>query len=279
MLEQKQIKIAILDLYEGKENQGMRCIREIINQFSEQVDAEVVWDEFEVRLNNKLPGLDYDIYISSGGPGNPTESINDNWDKQWCNWLTNIMHHNNDIQNESKKFVFFICHSFQLASRHLQIGNVCARKSNSFGVFPIHVQAAGMQEPIFSGLADPFYAVDSRDYQVIEPNDDILQQLGASILCIEKDRPHIPLERAIMGLRFNDYMVGTQFHPEADAVGMRKHLLTEEKKKQVIEQHGLEKWESMINHLEDPDKIMLTHAHILPNFLHQSVEQLMTVEV
>jgi hypothetical protein len=29
------IRIAILDLYEGQPNQGMRCLREIINQWSE----------------------------------------------------------------------------------------------------------------------------------------------------------------------------------------------------------------------------------------------------
>jgi hypothetical protein len=35
----------------------------------------------------------------------------------------------------------------------------------------------------------------------------------------------------------------------------------------VIENYGLEKWESMIDQLNDPDKISLTYSHILPNFL------------
>ena len=30
-------------------------------------------------------------------------------------------------------------------------------------------------KPVFEGLADPFYAVDSRDYQVIQPNHDLLR--------------------------------------------------------------------------------------------------------
>ena len=54
--------------------------------------------------------------------------------------------------------------------------------------------------------------------------------MGASILCIEKSRPHVPYERAIMAMRFNEYMIGTQFHPEADAAGMSIHLQTEEKR-------------------------------------------------
>ena len=55
---------------------------------------------------------------------------------------------------------------------------------------------------------------------------------------------------------------------------MRMHLQTEEKKKTVIENHGEEKWQSMIDQLPDPDKILWTYNHILPNFLHISMEQL-----
>jgi hypothetical protein len=81
----------------------------------------------------------------------------------------------------------------------------------------------------------------------------------------------VPLERAIMGLRFNDYMVGTQFHPEADAPGMSRYLQRPDKKQMVIKNHGLEKWQSMIEQLNDPDKILYTYSHILPNFLDLSL--------
>ena len=54
---------------------------------------------------------------------------------------------------------------------------------------------------------------------------------------------------------------------------------TEEKKKTVIENYGEEKWRSMITHLNDPEKIMWTYAHILPNFLLHAVENLQLVEV
>lgn len=131
-----------------------------------------------------------------------------------------------------------------------------------------------MEEPVFEGLNDPFYAVDSRDYQVIQPHHDLLHQMGASVLCIEKSRPHVPYERAVMAIRFNDYMIGTQFHPEADPVGMSLHLQTEEKRQTVIENHGEEKLRSMLDQLEDPDKIMWTQTHVLPNFLNQAIGML-----
>lgn len=128
-------------------------------------------------------------------------------------------------------------------------------------------------------MADPFYAVDSRDWQVIEPNHNKLREMGGNILCIEKERSHIPLERAIMAIRFNEYFFGTQFHPEADAIGMSMYLQTDAKKKTVVDNYGIEKWQSMIDHLTDPDKILWTYSHILPNFLNTAIMNLQPVQV
>jgi len=275
----KPVRVAILDLYEGVANQGMRCIREILNQFAELNQLDLHWDEFEVRLEKKVPGLDYDIYISSGGPGSPLDSIDSEWEKVYFDWLSSVEKYNSNEANVQKKQVFFICHSFQLVCRHYAIADVTKRKSTAFGVFPMHYLSDAENEPIFEGLKDPFYAVDSRDFQVVQPHQHTMKKMGASILAIEKARPHVPYERAVMAVRFNEHMIGTQFHPEADAIGMSLYLQTEEKKKTVIENHGIEKWQSMIDHLNDPDKIMSTYAHILPNFLHNSVNKLQPVEV
>lgn len=226
------IRIAILDLYEGHPNQGMRCIREIINHWSEYHQLDVEWDEFEVRQLCEVPDTTYDIYISSGGPGSPLESIGSEWEKVYFQWLTSIEQWNADPLNTSKKFVFFICHSFELVCRHYGIGQIAKRKSTAFGVFPVHVLPAGQADIVYQGLHDPFYVVDSRDWQVVHPDFDRLADMGAQVLCIEKYRPHVPYAQAIMGVRINAYMMGTQFHPEADAVGMSMYLQTEEKRKQ-----------------------------------------------
>lgn len=266
--EKRTIKVAILDLYEGVANQGMRCIRAILKEWAESNDLDLHTVEFDVRLKNDLPDTSYDIYISSGGPGDPLATRYEDWDRSWCRWLDEMERWNNNPDNQQKKYIFFICHSFQLASRYFNAGLVCKRKSTSFGVFPIHMLDAGKEEVVFDGLKDPFYAVDSRDYQVIQPNHVLLNKMGARVLCIEKSRPHVPYERAVMGIRFNDYMIGTQFHPEADASGMTMYLNTEEKRKTVIENHGEAKLESMLDHLGDPDKIVWTYSHVLPNFLN-----------
>lgn len=271
--EKNKISIAILDLNNGHENQGMRCLRDITRHWGEANDYDLFIEEFDVRVKNEVPGTDFDVYISSGGPGSPLDSKESEWEKLYFNWLHKIEKWNNDESNLEKKHVFFICHSFQLVCRHYNIANVNKRKSTSFGVFPIHLMHEGNGEVVFEGLKDPFFAVDSRDYQVTSPNHNKIHEMGGRILALEKERPYVPFERAIMAMRFNDYFIGTQFHPEADPCGMTLHLQKEDKKKIVIENHGEEKWKNMIEHLNDPDKILYTYSHVLPNFLNNAVNK------
>lgn len=277
MSDNKHIRIAILDLYEGQANQGMRCIRELLTQFGVEQDLRITWDEFDVRLKQELPDLSYDLFISSGGPGSPLDSEGSAWENRYFDWLRSVEDHNAG-QHAVKKHVLFICHSFQLACRYFKVATVARRRSTAFGVFPVHMLESGHQEPVFDGLLDPFYAVDSRDYQVIQPNTQRMRKLGATVLAIEKERPHVPLERAIMAMRFNTFMIGTQFHPEADASGMSLYLQREDRKQTVIENHGVEKWQSMIEQLNDPDKILYTYSHVIPNFLRLAIGNLVAQE-
>lgn len=270
----KKLRIAILDLYEGEENQGMRCIREILRHWGDTHDILFTYDEFDVRGKFDLPSIDYDIYISSGGPGSPFGSEGTVWETKYFQWLAQVEAWNLAVEHKTKKYVFLICHSFQLVSRYYQVGNLCKRKSTSFGVFPIHLLPAGQDEIIFKGLSNPFYAVDSRDYQLIAPNQARIDEMGITILALEKERPHLPFERAIMALRFNPYMVGTQFHPEADEMGMQMYLQRADKRNHITEQYGEEKWKSMLDQLQDHDKIRLTHQQILPNFLDAALAYL-----
>ena len=271
----RKIKVAILDMNEEKPNEGMRCIRDVLQHAKNDISSAITWEEFEVRKKIQIPTLDHDIFISSGGPGSPLTSLGSEWETAYFKWLSEIEQWNKNPNNPNKKFVFLICHSFQLACRFFEIGEVIKRKSTAFGVFPIHMlKSHGAIDPIFDGLGDPFYGVDSRDYQVVQTNKARVHEMGGEILCIEKERPHVPLERAVMAIRFNPYVVGTQFHPEADAQGMSMYLQRDDKKQTVIENHGMAKWSSMLEHLNDPDKISLTNKFVLPNFLKQAIAAL-----
>lgn len=270
MTNDKNLRVALLDLNAGYPNQGMRCLREILAIYNNKNEIKVEWDEYDVRISGKIPDLSYDVYLSSGGPGSPLDSEGSEWENNYFNWISQIEKWNADEANLQKKYVFFICHSFQLACRYFKIATVCKRNSTSFGIFPIHMIHSS-HEAVFQGLNDPFYSVDSRDFQVIKPNHNLVREMGGAILAVEKERPHVPYERAVMAIRFNDYMIGTQFHPEADAVGMSMYLQRDDKKQAVIDEHGEEKWNSMINHLNDPDKILHTYSHVIPNFLNAAI--------
>jgi len=272
MLKDHKIRVALLDLYEGVPNQGMRCLRDILTHYRQKHRLDLDWKEFEVRLEKQVPGLEYDIFISTGGPGSPLDSEKTEWENRYFDWLDEVREFNRRGGFPKKK-IFFICHSFQLACRHYGIARVTRRKSTAFGVFPMHLESWGKKDPLFAGLPDPFYGVDSRDYQVIRPDLEKLQSLGAHVLSIEKDRPHVPLERAVMAIRFDEHTVGTQFHPEADPVGMSMYLQRDDKKNTVIAEHGEPKWLNMIEQLNDPDKIRCTYSHVIPNFLHNALEQ------
>ena len=266
----KDVKIAVLDLYEGQPNEGMRCIRELIGNFVHTAPVPVSYDVFDVRLQNQVPDMQYDLYISTGGPGSPVESEGSAWEELYFELIESIRNHNRRFP-EHKKYVFLICHSFQVFCRYYGFGEVTQRKSTSFGVFPVHRTAQGLQELFFENLDDPFWAVDSRDWQVTGLNETLLSEWGGQVLCYEKIRPHVDLERAVMAIRFDDAFFGTQFHPEADAEGMLRHFQKKEKMDMVIEKFGIEKYHAMIRYLADPDKIALTHDTVIPAFLKMAI--------
>lgn len=262
------LKIAILDQYCNHPNQGMRCIKNLVDEQLFPMD----WKVFDVRSKNEIPGLEHDIYISSGGPGNPLASGGE-WEKNYLKWFDSVMAHNQK-NTDNKKYVFLICHSFQMVCHHLQLAEVCLRKSPAFGIFPVHKTTEGKNETVFEHLPEPFYAVDSRDWQIIRPDENKLSAMGAKLLAIEKERPHVPYERAVMSIRFSNEVLGTQFHPEADVIGMMFYFGQEEKKKQIVKNHGDDKYNDMIASLEDKDKILLTHKTIIPSFLSQAIKEL-----
>ena len=271
-MNNNDVRIALLDMNNNHPNQGMRNIKELSKAFQEQSNNNVSVEIFDVRYKNEMPDIaDFDIFISSGGPGNPHREGYE-WEQKYADFLDHIWKHN--LQNNQKKYTFLICHSFQLAVIHFGIANVCKRKSYSFGVMPIHKSDEGKKEYLFKNLPDPFYGVDSRAYQCIEPNQEKIDELGMKVVALEKYRPTVHLERALMAVRFSEEIFGTQFHPEADPTGFVKNLEDEKNKSAMIETFGMEKYLETIDRMNDDDKIVLTQAEIIPRFLKFASEQI-----
>ncbi len=267
-MPRKKTNLAILDMYNGEPNQGMRCIHDILERFSDQISFR----EFDVRGKGELPDIrEFDLFISTGGPGNPLEG-DGNWDLKYYDFLDQVWIWN---QNHSrKKHLLLICHSFQMACKHFGLGDITPRKSQSFGVMTVHKTPEGLFDPIFQNLSNPFWAVDSRDYQVVQPDHRKFKTLGAKIIALEKIRNHVEYERAIMGVRFSDEIVGTQFHPEADPISFLEHLKKPMVKEKIIELKGKAKYRTMLENLVDEDKIYRTNETFIPNFLSQALQKI-----
>jgi homoserine O-succinyltransferase/O-acetyltransferase len=278
-MQKQKIKITTLDLYNNERNEGMRCIREIVTDaINSNNDLDVSYDVFETRYKGELPDLSYDIFISSGGPGSPFEDQNKQWDKDYFNLLDKIWTHN-QTKNDQKKFMFFICHSFQMMARYFQFGNVNQRFINSFGVMPFEKTSDGSEDVILKSLTDPFYAADIRHWQVTEPNQKMIDEFGAKILSWEIPEKENVNNPAITAVRISDEIVGTQFHPEADPESMLFHFKQDERKDFIIKRYNEEKYNEMIEWLQHPDKIKQTRNTVIPAFLNSAIQSLSKVTV
>ncbi len=267
-----KLQIAILDFYNGYPNEGMRCIKNICDAFIDKISPSSHYEVFDVRKKGDLPDLNqFNAIIGTGGPGSPLLS-GDSWELAFTQLMDQVF-----ARNRQKPYsvqVILICHSFQLLVQHLKLAEVNKRNSISFGVMHVHKTHEGLSEPLFEVLPDPFFILDSREYQVVNPAKENFKSGTHQILALEKIRPLVNYERAIMAIRFSDEVIGTQFHPEADAEGILKYLNDDNKRQLIINEFGQEKYEHMLRQLPDPDKIILTEKTILPTFLRKSLENL-----
>lgn len=261
------VRMAILDMNNNVENMGIASIKRIADRF-----AVIDYDVFDVRYKGEVPGLDYDIYISSGGPGDPLDG-DGSWDKDYFGLMDRLWVYNQE--HDEKKYVFFVCHSFQMICHHLGIGQISLRKKESFGIVPVDKTEAGETDPLFTSLHNPFYGADFRRYEVIYPDEKRLKELDAHITALENPDLDIDDNRALMAVRFSDSWYGTQFHPEAHPDGMVHYLHRPEKKEMILSNFGLNTYEEMMHNALHPDRLAHTRDLILPGFLKDAVDKIL----
>ena len=267
------IKAAVIDLYNNEPNEGIRCIKDILSETGTGSGLPFEYKVFETRYKDEIPGKDYDIFISSGGPGDPFDGEGTSWEKLYFNLVDSIWNHNQN-NPEKKKYIFFICHSFQMMSRFFKLGKVSKRDKTSFGLLPFSKTEEGAADRLLRDLPEPFYAADIRQYQVTDPDQKAFEKLGAKILSYEIPVVEGRSEKAFTAVRISDEIIGTQFHPEADPESMLYHFRQEERRKQVEDLFGPGKYEQMLEWLKDEDKVKLTRKTVLPGFLNNAIKEL-----
>jgi GMP synthase-like glutamine amidotransferase len=172
------MKAALLDLNNNEANKSIGYLKKMLTEY------DLPYQSFEVRQNHELPDTSFDIYLSSGGPGSPFDG-DAVWETKYFNLLDKLWKHNLKHPN-NKKYVFFICHSFQLACRHFKVGKITKRAFKSFGTFPVYQTSDGLAEPLFEGLQKPFWIADFREWQVTEPDMEEMEAKYFKILALEK---------------------------------------------------------------------------------------------
>jgi len=120
-------------------------------------------------------------------------------------------------------------------------------------------------------LADNYYVFDSRQWQVVNPDMKRFDEIGATLLTIERERTNPANPRALMAIRFGPYFFATQYHPEVDPLDMKHRLMTSEDKQHMIEEYGIDKYNEIFTDLDDPAKIKRTYDTIIPQFLSQAL--------
>src|SRR5476651_225309 len=119
--EKTEIKVAAIDLYEDYPNQGMRGFKDIVERYKQKYDLNLSYQVFDLRGKQECPDTGFDLYISSGGPGSPVDSVDTEWERQYWELIDAISAHNAS-DSPNKKHVLFVCHSFQLMCRRHELG-------------------------------------------------------------------------------------------------------------------------------------------------------------
>jgi homoserine O-succinyltransferase len=98
------LRAALLDMYNGETNRGIPMLRTMLARYANVLR----FDHFDVRAKNEVPDLSYDVYIFSGGPGDPL--LNDGpWYDRYFALIESLWrwNRNGTTSSEQKKVLFF----------------------------------------------------------------------------------------------------------------------------------------------------------------------------
>lgn len=205
-------RIALISMYEGDPAPGFFALEAMAKEHGKLVTT------VDVRLGEALPALDdFDVLLSSGGPGDPTEL--GTWGKAYIDLIEAIRVYN-IAHPETPKRAFLVCHSFQILSYAWGIGTVSKRSAALWGIHPQHVQA--VYEPVLQNVfpLTDFYALESRFYQVMPTQDYDMKCHDKGIVISACDD-----NGAMTAWQTRDgHIAATQFHPEGEKEMVQKLL-------------------------------------------------------
>jgi len=178
------LRVCLVDMNNGVENQATRCFRRIVNQFSGRVrqrnpELEVTFTHLEPRNRGTAPhAADFDLILSSGGPGAPFDGFEDPWCLGYRAFLDEVVNMNaRDGACAPKLFV--VCHSFEIAVIHFAVAEMRQRTTKKFGVMPAYVTDAGQAADFLRPFGYRLFSWEHRDWEAVEPDLGAFQRSAA----------------------------------------------------------------------------------------------------
>lgn len=266
----------------GVANQATRCFRRICATFQNQVRAanpglETSFDHLQPRNLGELPGTQYDLVLSSGGPGAPLDGFDDPWGKGYRAFLDDVRAANEHAPAAATKLLL-VCHSFELAVLHFAVAVMRRRESTKFGVMPAYLTQAGQALPWLAHFGYRLFTWEHRDWEAVEIDEQKLARMGGKVLAHEAHAESVVnTGDAVLGINFAPGIDGVQFHPEADKPGVMAWIEKPESRARLIDAYGDDLYEKMVKSLSDPQRLARTFALLIPSWLAQRFNDLAAV--
>lgn len=264
-----RLRVCVIDMNNGVPNEASRCFRVLIDGFSRRVQAanprlEVQVSRVEPRNLGEVPPADVDLYLSTGGPGAPTDGYEGPWCTSYRKFLDGLV----DEQarhGDGARSALVICHSFELAVLHFGFARMQRRANTKFGVMPVYPTPAGQASALLGPFGDRFFAWEHRDWEAVDLDEAMLGALGGELWAAES-RDLVSKGSGLLAFRFAPGVEGTQFHPEADKAGALAWILRPEEKEACIEAYGEVTYERMLRSIEDPERLERTFERLIPGW-------------
>jgi GMP synthase-like glutamine amidotransferase len=271
----------------GVTNEAIRCFHRILDGFQAKVgraneNVEIVVRHVQPRNLSEAAPRDFDLYLSTGGPGSPF----DGWDDPWCTKYREFLDGLVDDAlrgHDAPRSALLVCHSFEIAIAHTKIASMERRPTRKFGMMPVYPTPAGMRAPLLAPFGERFFAWEHREWHAVGLDRARLAEIGGQLWATESrvDPETLALLPGVahkgdglLVFRFAANIEGTQFHPEADRDGALAWLLRPEQTRAAVEAYGEITYQRMLKSLDDPARLTRTFEHFIPGWLVRKFNEL-----
>ena len=263
------LRLCLVDMNNGVENQAIRCFYRILESFRTLVRQHNPQIEFDIsyvepRNKNEAP-RPADLYICSGGPGSPLDGYDDEWCVSFRGMLDDVTEANDD-HPEGAPAALLVCHSFQIGVQHFGFARMAKRSAKKFGIMPVYPTPEGRASELLSSFGERFFVWEHREWEAIDLDADKLRRLGGELWARES-RDGVSKGEGLVAFRFAPGIEGTQFHPEGDGDGVMAWLQRPESVRATINTYGNLTYERMLRSVDDSERLPRTFRLLIPGWL------------